>query len=547
MTDFHDYNTPQKGSTDWHLPLNENFEKLDGDVEIRDTSDNLSDYVPKEGAKFFATDTDAVFVGDGSNWNVATETRHVTSASEMNQALRELSAQGTGGRVNWASGDYTGESFTEPVEIPTDGLPYTLDMRNVHIDVSVGDPYRGEDGYFFYKPPGKGADSNGGDVSSSSINVLGPQKLRIRGNLPTEVDVFLLFDTQSCRIAPEVVSTNARRLMWLRQTADSGHHTFTNGFDGWGGDYCLQLGSLDDPLGKDRSHWYGQIAGWHEAGVYLEKGINNRIWVQPERPNDSANAHNAGVRVLSAQNAIMLHHIRGEHPIDVRANNVGIRTPGTPGNDDGIFFKSRLGVRPSNVTMENYNHSSFDFSNNWLPLLDVGTTSPEASVRYDGANSRAVLNGGNDNGRAHLATAGRIGDMSYHVHAYANVKIGSSGNRYFRVGPYVDDQNYAMLRYDSPNDGMGVEIYSDGDRIIDSSIDDDWDFGRRCGLVFYVRDGYQAFFYNYELVYEAEHDLSGWPENPQFRLDERTRGGVPNASVEVFDIEHGRSKKWENQ
>ena len=547
MTEFHDYNTPQKGSTDWHLPLNENFEKLDGDVEIRDTSDSLSDYPPKEGAKFFATDTDAVFVGDGSNWNSATETRHVTSAAGMNQAFQELSAQGTGGRVNWAPGDYTGESFTEAVEIPTDGLPYTLDMRNVSIEISVDDPYRGEDGYFFYKPPGASAGENGGDVPSSSIDIIGPEKLLVNGEFSNEVDVFLLFDTRACRIAPKISATHAKRLMWLRQTVDSGHHTFTNGFSGWGGDYGLYLGSLDDPFGKDRSHWYGQVAGWHKAGVYIEKGLNNRLWLQPERPNDSADADNAGIRIRSQQNVIMLHHIRGAHPIDVQENNVGLRPAGTPGNDDGVFFKSRLGIRPSNITMENYSCSSFDFGSNWLPLFDVGTSSPGASVTYDGANSRVVLNGGRDDGRAHLATAGRIGDMRYHVHAYANTRVDVPDNRYVRVGPYVDDGNYAMLRYDDANDGMGVEIYSGGNRVVDSSIEKDWAFGPHRGLVFYVRDDYQAFFYNYELVYEAEHDLSGWPANPQFRLDEKTRGGAPDADVEVFGIEYGSSKKWENQ
>jgi hypothetical protein len=465
----------------------------------------------------------------------------------MNQALQELSAQGTGGHVNWASGTYTGESFTEAVEIPTDGHSYTLDMRNVTIEISTDDPYRGEDGYFFYKPPGRGAGENRGDVSSSSVNVLGPDPLLIGGPLPGDVNVFLLFDTRSCRIAPEIVATHAKRLMWFRQTVDSGHHTFTNGFKGWGGDYGLQLGSLDDPFGKDRSHWYGQISGWYEAGVYLEKGINNRLWLQPERPNDSANAHNSGIRIVSQQNAIMLHHIKGDHPIDVQANNVGLRTAGAPGNDEGVFFKSRLGVRPSNVTMENYGSSSFNFSHNWFPLFDVGTTSPEASVTYDGANSRAVLNGGLDNGRAHLATAGRIGDMPYHVHAYANVRMDAPSNRYFRVGPYVDDRNYAMLRHDSSNGGMGVEIYSNGSRIVDSSIDRGWDFGSRKGIVTYVRNNYQAFFYDYELVYEAEHDLSGWPANPRFRLDEKTRGGESDASVAVFDIEHGSSKKRENQ
>jgi hypothetical protein len=63
------YNTPAEGTLDWHIPLNENFDKLDKHVEIRDGEDDLGQYEPKSGAKFLATDTGAVYIGDGSQWN----------------------------------------------------------------------------------------------------------------------------------------------------------------------------------------------------------------------------------------------------------------------------------------------------------------------------------------------------------------------------------------------------------------------------------------------------------------------------------------------
>lgn len=69
MTD-HRYKTPTEGTVDWHIPLNENFDKLDRDVEIRDTDANRSDYTPEMGSKFFATDSGATYVGDGSSWNL---------------------------------------------------------------------------------------------------------------------------------------------------------------------------------------------------------------------------------------------------------------------------------------------------------------------------------------------------------------------------------------------------------------------------------------------------------------------------------------------
>lgn len=66
----HRYNTPSAGELDWHVPLNENFEQLDRDVEIRDAEANRDQYPPEDGAKFLATDSGATYVGDGSTWNL---------------------------------------------------------------------------------------------------------------------------------------------------------------------------------------------------------------------------------------------------------------------------------------------------------------------------------------------------------------------------------------------------------------------------------------------------------------------------------------------
>ena len=68
MTENHKYKTPSKGANDWHIPINENFAALDSDVEIRDAAQNRSEYEPKQGAKFLATDSGERFIGDGSQW-----------------------------------------------------------------------------------------------------------------------------------------------------------------------------------------------------------------------------------------------------------------------------------------------------------------------------------------------------------------------------------------------------------------------------------------------------------------------------------------------
>lgn len=86
MTDNHDYNVPEPGTLDWHIPLNENFDQLDTDVEIRDTGANKLQYVPKAGAKYYAVDTGAVYLGDGSSWNKI-------SSSGKNPRFESLEAQ----------------------------------------------------------------------------------------------------------------------------------------------------------------------------------------------------------------------------------------------------------------------------------------------------------------------------------------------------------------------------------------------------------------------------------------------------------------------
>ncbi len=67
-TPNHSYNVPSEGAQDWHIPLNENFRRYDTDIELRGPQSDLSSNQPKDGAKFLATDTGLVFVGDGSEW-----------------------------------------------------------------------------------------------------------------------------------------------------------------------------------------------------------------------------------------------------------------------------------------------------------------------------------------------------------------------------------------------------------------------------------------------------------------------------------------------
>ena len=68
-TPNHSYNTPEKGTENWHGPLNENFENLEVDVELRDEgSPGSNSYEPADGAKYLDTATGLVYLADGNTW-----------------------------------------------------------------------------------------------------------------------------------------------------------------------------------------------------------------------------------------------------------------------------------------------------------------------------------------------------------------------------------------------------------------------------------------------------------------------------------------------
>ena len=68
-TPNHGLDRPDRGAQNWHNPLNRNFTRIDSKVEIRDSEQNRSQYDPANNAKFLATDTGSVYIGDGTEWN----------------------------------------------------------------------------------------------------------------------------------------------------------------------------------------------------------------------------------------------------------------------------------------------------------------------------------------------------------------------------------------------------------------------------------------------------------------------------------------------
>lgn len=65
-TPNHDYQLFADGEHPWgHRP---DFQSLDTDVEVRDTNANRTNYTAKINAKYLATDTGHVYIGDGTSW-----------------------------------------------------------------------------------------------------------------------------------------------------------------------------------------------------------------------------------------------------------------------------------------------------------------------------------------------------------------------------------------------------------------------------------------------------------------------------------------------
>lgn len=150
-TENHDYNTPSKGETDWHVPLNNNTEALDTDVEIRDVEANKDQYTPKAGAKFLATDTENEYLGTGEAWvkvessgkNPSFESATVANVNNTVFAS-EYSGSGLGEKVQNAISSLPDGKGRVRIPARDDGRPWQwhadvtldlLDTKGVHIDV----------------------------------------------------------------------------------------------------------------------------------------------------------------------------------------------------------------------------------------------------------------------------------------------------------------------------------------------------------------------------------------------------------------------------
>lgn len=69
-TPNHEYNVPEEGTQNWHEPLNDNFDALDTDVEIRDDGEPAAAGYddPADGAKYLDISSGEIFIAADGSW-----------------------------------------------------------------------------------------------------------------------------------------------------------------------------------------------------------------------------------------------------------------------------------------------------------------------------------------------------------------------------------------------------------------------------------------------------------------------------------------------
>lgn len=96
-TSNHNLARPPVGSetgtdnTNWGNELNSNSTELDALLTVRDTDANKSNYEPYTNALYYATDTEAMWIGDGTQWvelNWWSATPNFDSASVAGESVK---------------------------------------------------------------------------------------------------------------------------------------------------------------------------------------------------------------------------------------------------------------------------------------------------------------------------------------------------------------------------------------------------------------------------------------------------------------------------
>lgn len=146
-TDNQNWDVPEEGDTDYETTFSTFFEQIDRDVSITDLEADRTNYEPKSNAKFLASDTGAVYIGDGSSWNKISSSGdnpifNSIDTDEATIAGKDGIGVGTSVSGDLSFGDWEQVSAERPArlslqgEVETDGTDFGRIV--VQIDESGG-------------------------------------------------------------------------------------------------------------------------------------------------------------------------------------------------------------------------------------------------------------------------------------------------------------------------------------------------------------------------------------------------------------------------
>ncbi|WP_123533107.1 polysaccharide deacetylase family protein [Halosimplex salinum] len=128
-TPNHELNRYEPGDTDWtHSP---DMRTIEERLVVRDAEANLQTYTPHEAATFIATDTGAVYDGDGDSWNAATRDAETFQADQVRSTQgfihgRTLDENGAGRISNPAPPSWPMEMPSHVATYPSRDTPVVM-------------------------------------------------------------------------------------------------------------------------------------------------------------------------------------------------------------------------------------------------------------------------------------------------------------------------------------------------------------------------------------------------------------------------------------
>jgi len=91
-TTQHGWPTPEEGQSNYEDTFAEFFEQIDDVVEIRGVDSDTSNHSAVAGAKYFATNTEKLYIGDGSSWKLFDLRTTIRNTQRGDPTTSELSS-----------------------------------------------------------------------------------------------------------------------------------------------------------------------------------------------------------------------------------------------------------------------------------------------------------------------------------------------------------------------------------------------------------------------------------------------------------------------